>query len=113
MHTHMYIETTAHAAHICTHLSNFLFFNYLSLFSFVCKIKKVCAKRWKCVQNIFLCASCVQMCASCVQRNTHVCRNLKQWFPMCYKNVCSCVQMCAVIFTCARAQEISKINNNA
>ena len=75
MHTRMYIETTAHAAHICTHLTNFLFFNYLSLFCFVCKIKK-------CVQSI----ENVCKIYFCVHR---VCRFVQ--------HVCSVIPMCAEI----------------
>ena len=63
----------AHAAHICT--QNFIFLNIslLSVLSFVCKIKKLCANRPFCVQTVGVCAVCVQTWARCVQVSANVC----------------------------------------
>lgn len=63
----------AHAAHKCTQIIIFLIINILSLISFVCKMKKLCAKRAFCVQSGGMCAECVQICAGRVQIFDSVC----------------------------------------
>lgn len=69
----MYTKMAAHAAHICTQNINSLIYNVLSLLSYVCKIKNLCAKRAFCVQSGGLCAKCVQICAERVQPKAFVC----------------------------------------
>ena len=85
----------AHAAHKCTQIIIFLTINILSLISFVCKVKKLCAKRAFCVQSGGMCAECVQICAGRVQIFDSVCcsqllvnQNERE---MCAA-VCMCVQ---------------------
>ena len=70
---HVNTQMTAHAAHKCTQIIIFLTINILSLISFVCKVKKLCAKRAFCVQSGGMCAECVQICAGRVQIPAFVC----------------------------------------
>ncbi len=69
----MYTKMAAHAAHICTQKVISLIYNILSILSYVCKNRNLCAKRAFCVQSQGVCAKCVQICAGCVQLEAIVC----------------------------------------
>ena len=52
----MYTKMAAHAAHICTQKVISLIYNILSILSYVCKNRNLCAKRAFCVQSQGVCS---------------------------------------------------------